>query len=621
MFKAQGGITWSAAEANAEGLGGHLVSVHSGAESSFLQSLVSSGSAGETTYGYYRGPWIGGALTSGSWGWSDGSPFNYRNWFPGQPDNYDGVENHLQLYGYPVASTWNDAQGDWIYPTPQQVPMPDSYIVEWGTYSPSLSAPVGEGGVTWNSGKKHNGNSYEVFTLQGGVTWSQAEANAEALGGHLASVHSDEESDFIQTLVANGSAGEYTDGYYRGPWIGGVLQGSLWTWSDGSAFNYTNWYPGQPDNDQGVENHIQLYGDDVSSTWNDAQGDWDYPDPQPISGPDSYIVEWSRTGYKSSSQTFVGISAGDGSYMTLTLGAHGNFTGTLIDANGKRDALHGKVNSSGFFSGTAGSLPYSLQITGSTKNTYVLTGTAGGSEITGYAAAYSPGQKAAERGTYTLLFSSTDIDESIPQGASYATLTILGNGAGIISGKLADGTGFTTTSLVVAGSYGHQFIMSDHHLYQGTGLLAGNLRFSGGNAHTLDGLLQWEKSSGHGPYYPAGFTTTLEAVGAPFGAMVTGSLPFTSGTLSIIGAGNQISEPFVVRRNGTIELASPNTASVRLNINILTGAVTGSFDPDGVTQVRLNGLLIDDGTNSTAAGFFLMPAVDGTGLSGGFTLP
>ena len=48
--------------------------------------------------------WIGG-IRKGSgngpganhWYWSDGRPWTYTNWHPGEPNNYGGVENRVQL--------------------------------------------------------------------------------------------------------------------------------------------------------------------------------------------------------------------------------------------------------------------------------------------------------------------------------------------------------------------------------------------------------------------------------------------------------------------------------------------------------------------------------------------
>jgi len=60
------------------------------------------------------------------------------------------------------------------------------------------------------------------------LTWSRAEGYCNELGGHLASVHSSEENDFIFGLVDKQKV-----------WIGAndLNTEGFWVWSDGSAFD------------------------------------------------------------------------------------------------------------------------------------------------------------------------------------------------------------------------------------------------------------------------------------------------------------------------------------------------------------------------------------------------
>ncbi|XP_031417445.2 ladderlectin-like [Clupea harengus] len=83
--------------------------------------------------------------------------------------------------------------------------------------------------------------------------WAESERHCVAMGGNLASVHSIDEYSFIQDLIR-----EHTDGTPR-TWIGGydAVQEGLWFWSDGSRFDYTNWYPGEPNN-SGSEHCIEM---------------------------------------------------------------------------------------------------------------------------------------------------------------------------------------------------------------------------------------------------------------------------------------------------------------------------------------------------------------------------
>ena len=59
-----------------------------------------------------------------------------------------------------------------------------------------------------------------------------------------------------------------------------------WTWVTGEPFTYTNWSPGQPDNEFGLEHYLHFYAFDplMAPEWNDLEAA-----RYPIKG---YIVEY-----------------------------------------------------------------------------------------------------------------------------------------------------------------------------------------------------------------------------------------------------------------------------------------------------------------------------------------
>jgi regenerating islet-derived protein 4 len=61
-------------------------------------------------------------------------------------------------------------------------------------------------------------------------SWNNAENDCATYGAHLTSIHSKAEDDFVYSLS--------TSDFYIGAYYGG----GFWRWSDGSAWNYTNWY-------------------------------------------------------------------------------------------------------------------------------------------------------------------------------------------------------------------------------------------------------------------------------------------------------------------------------------------------------------------------------------------
>lgn len=96
------GTTWTASEAFAVQLGGHLVSIGDQAENDFV--LANFGSLG----GVDRRLWIGfnDQAVEGTWAWSDGSPASYTNWNAGEPNNSNGVEDYAEMLG--SNGRWND---------------------------------------------------------------------------------------------------------------------------------------------------------------------------------------------------------------------------------------------------------------------------------------------------------------------------------------------------------------------------------------------------------------------------------------------------------------------------------------------------------------------------------
>jgi len=91
-------LNWQDAENHCKGQGGHLASIHSKEENDFVAGLASP---------FHDEPWLGGTDVTGSWVWSDGSPFSFIAWGPDQPDNAGGKEHCLSTnwWGY---GNWND---------------------------------------------------------------------------------------------------------------------------------------------------------------------------------------------------------------------------------------------------------------------------------------------------------------------------------------------------------------------------------------------------------------------------------------------------------------------------------------------------------------------------------
>jgi hypothetical protein len=104
----------------------------------------------------------------------------------------------------------------------------------------------------FTSQNNYNGHSY--YRSTGTANWTTAKSNCAAMGGHLVTVTSSGENNFLFNLWPSG-------------WIGltdEVTEGT-WRWVTGETYSYSNWNSGEPNN-AGNEDYIQFVG---SGKWND----------------------------------------------------------------------------------------------------------------------------------------------------------------------------------------------------------------------------------------------------------------------------------------------------------------------------------------------------------------
>jgi hypothetical protein len=333
--------------------------------------------------------------------------------------------------------------------------------------------------------------------------------------------------------------------------------------------------------------------------------------------------------YAGPPNTFIGIAvSATYGYIKVDLGKEGKFTGVL-DLTGKpHSTIKGTLDETGSFSGITakGATPYTLLVTGSTPGTYMLTGSAGGSLLEGFPLAYSKGQTATEEGRYNTAVFSTGTG-NIPPGYGWSVLTVGKTGAGRISGKLPDGTGFSASGEMLAdGTTAHVLVMDDKNIYNKAGDLLAITEFQSAESGTTTGVFLWQKPMTKGPYYPAAFSTEMEASGIVY--FKAKGDPLTSGTIifksAVMVTGTQA---FTVSSKGVVTVDSPNPSNVKLSISPSTGAVRGSFDfPHMVagktinSVVKYSGVLLQDGTTGVAVGYFLPPIISGSAVGGSWEI-
>ena len=109
---------------------------------------------------------------------------------------------------------------------------------------------------------QHDGNTYYLLDQS---TWNEAEGEANALGGHLATVEDAEQNDWIFSTFATygGVQRELAIGLYD------ATASGTFGWSSGDPVAYTNWAPGEP-NYLGQELYTYILPPEVSTNayWN-----------------------------------------------------------------------------------------------------------------------------------------------------------------------------------------------------------------------------------------------------------------------------------------------------------------------------------------------------------------
>jgi hypothetical protein len=95
-------------------------------------------------------------------------------------------------------------------------------------------------------------------------TWSNAEAEAVSLGGHLATIRNPAEDSWVYSTFCK---------YGGALWIGltDCQKAFQFAWTSGEPVTYTNWGGGQPDNRNGVEFYVHMLprGHYAAGKWND----------------------------------------------------------------------------------------------------------------------------------------------------------------------------------------------------------------------------------------------------------------------------------------------------------------------------------------------------------------
>lgn len=153
-------------------------------------------------------------------------------------------------------------------------------ICEGGTnLTPSLYSIISNAeGSDQNQILKWNGHIYKFF--KNCDTWETAKEYCESLGGHLATISSQEENDAVYDYLL--SCG-YESAYFG--YSDNIEEGS-WYWVNDEDISYTNWHSNEPNSENKYEDYAMFYWKFPDGTWNDNDFD------ESNENEEVFICEW-----------------------------------------------------------------------------------------------------------------------------------------------------------------------------------------------------------------------------------------------------------------------------------------------------------------------------------------
>uniref|UniRef100_A0A8C6NRT6 C-type lectin domain-containing protein n=1 Tax=Nothobranchius furzeri TaxID=105023 RepID=A0A8C6NRT6_NOTFU len=86
-------LEWAKAETFCKRHGGHLTSIQDTDQYNFIRELIFKGA------GTNQKSWVGGTNAGWvhMWRWTDGTPFTFDSWGPGEPNNQGGNEHCMDM--------------------------------------------------------------------------------------------------------------------------------------------------------------------------------------------------------------------------------------------------------------------------------------------------------------------------------------------------------------------------------------------------------------------------------------------------------------------------------------------------------------------------------------------
>lgn len=177
-----------------------------------------------------------------------GQAFDFENY--GNEFDFAGTNAYVQV-GQSGSLDVGQNEGftveGWINPSNLQA----QPLVEWLAHVPTNSAVTN---LVIEAGPYLNPATGHYYYLLGPTNWTASEAWAEALGGHLATINTANEQNWVFDTFADYAGANHN------LWLGLTNDPPHFGWIDGETNSYTNWLSGQPTNCENATMYTAMLG-------------------------------------------------------------------------------------------------------------------------------------------------------------------------------------------------------------------------------------------------------------------------------------------------------------------------------------------------------------------------
>ena len=246
--------SWTEARDKAVTMGGHLLTITSKEEDDFLSRSYERLFTMDNDYAF-----IGGTATSTpNWTWASGEPFNYK---PAK-FTFSAGTRMLSLSRNSGKLVWKD---QWTGARGL------GFFIEWdddGKTSPATPD------------LNFAGHRYQLVTDK--LKWDAAKAKAESMGGHLATITSKGEYDWLWGQILSKRNKTESDPNGERSFIGAIQRkppDGPWEWVTGEPYSYQSWMGSFPNDSNNSVKVATLQ----SKSWDDVTQNYEAL---------SFLVEW-----------------------------------------------------------------------------------------------------------------------------------------------------------------------------------------------------------------------------------------------------------------------------------------------------------------------------------------